>query len=114
MAKHVGMWNALRISALALVSLCAWGLTLRAADPGETLYKSKCAACHGADGKGDTPVGKMYKLRALGSAEVQKQSDDVLTSIISKGKNKMPGYGRALKEDQIGVLVSYVRALAKK
>jgi cytochrome c6 len=103
-----------RISTLALVSLCFPGMQLRAADAGEALYKSKCASCHGADGKGETPVGKMYKLRDLGSADVQKQSDDELTTIISKGKNKMPGYGRSLKEGEIKELVAYIRELAKK
>ena len=24
------------------------------------LYKQKCAACHGADGKGETPTGKAF------------------------------------------------------
>lgn len=115
MTKETRTPNAIRTSALALaiVSLC--GVPLRAQTAGETLYKSKCAMCHGADGKGETPVGKQYKLRALGSADVQKQSDDELTSIITKGKNKMPGYGRSLKkEDQIKDLVAYIRDLGKK
>ncbi len=100
------------ISALAVaVTLCA---PANADDNSAALYKQKCASCHGADGKGETPVGKMYKLRDLGSADVQKQSDDELTSIISKGKNKMPGYGRSLKDDQIKDLVTYIRSLAKK
>ena len=42
---------------------------------GETLFKSKCAACHGPDGKGEVPMGKKLGARNLGSAEVQSQSD---------------------------------------
>ncbi len=114
MTKEAWVLNGRRISTLAVVSLCLCGMPLRAAGSGEAVYKSKCASCHGADGKGETPVGKMYKLRDLGSADVQKQSDDELASIISKGKNKMPGYGRSLKEDEIKDLVAYVRTLAKK
>ena len=34
------------------------GVTAQAQDAGVALYKTKCAACHGADGKGDTAVGK--------------------------------------------------------
>jgi cytochrome c6 len=113
MAKQAWMLNAGRISTLVIVGVCFGGMPLRAAGSGAALFKSKCAACHGADGKGETPVGKMYKLRALGSADVQKQSDGELTSIISKGKNKMPAYG-SLKEDEIKDLVSYIRAFAKK
>ena len=80
----------------------------------ETLYKTKCAACHGADGKGETAIGKTNKLRDLGSADVQKQSDAELTGIIANGRNKMPGYGKSLKPEQIKELVGYIRAFGKK
>lgn len=80
----------------------------------EKLYKTKCAACHGPDGKGETAMGKANKLRDLGSADVQKQSDEELTTIITAGKNKMPAYGKSLSADQIKGLVGYVRSLAKK
>jgi cytochrome c6 len=114
MAKRTHWLDTTRMSVLLLVGFSLWGAPLRADTPGESLYKAKCATCHGADGKGETPVGKMYKLRALASADVQKQSDEELTSLISKGKNKMPGYGRNLKGDEIKDLVAYVRAFAKK
>ena len=113
MAKRTYWLKTARMSVPLLVGLCLWSVPLRADTPGESLYKAKCATCHGADGKGETPVGKMYKLRDLGSADVQKQSDAELTSVIEKGKNKMPGYGRSLKEDQIKDLVAYIRTLAK-
>lgn len=79
----------------------------------ENLYKTKCAACHGADGKGETTVGKANKIRDLGSADVQKQSDDELAGIIGNGKGKMPAYGKSLKADQIKDLVAYIRSLKK-
>lgn len=81
---------------------------------GAALYKAKCAACHGAEGKGETVIGKANKLRDLGSADVQKQSDAELSSIIEAGKGKMPAYGKSLKPEQIKDLVSYIRSLAKK
>ena len=55
-------------------------------------YKAKCATCHGPDGKGDTAMGKTMKVKDLDSADVQKQSDADLTTIIEKGKKPMPGY----------------------
>ena len=60
-------------------------------------------------------IGKNLKLRALGSDEVQKQSDEVLTEIISKGKgkNRMPSFERKLSKDQIADLVTYIRSLKK-
>jgi mono/diheme cytochrome c family protein len=80
---------------------------------GEALYKAKCVACHGADGKGETAVGKANKVRDLGSADVQKQSDDELAGIIGNGKGKMPAYGKSLKPEQIKDLVAYIRSLKK-
>lgn len=86
----------------------------RADEASEKLYKTKCAACHGADGKGETAMGKANKLRDLASEDVQKQSDADLTATITAGKNKMPAYGKSLSSDQIKGLVGYVRGLAKK
>ena len=77
-------------------------------------YKAKCSACHGADGKGDTPAGKKMGLRDFASPEVQKMSDDELGAVIADGKGKMPGYKKSLKPEQIKELVGYCRSLAKK
>jgi cytochrome c6 len=88
-------------------------LAAQADDAGQKLYGSKCAACHGPDGKGQTAVGKLNKLRDLASSDVQKQSDEELTTIITGGKGKMPAYGKSLKPEQIKSLVEYVRTLKK-
>jgi cytochrome c6 len=96
-----------------LVFLMVSALPARANDAGAQLYKTKCAACHGADGKGETAVGKANKVPDLGSAEVQAQSDADLAAIISTGKGKMPAYGKSLKSEQIKDLVAYIRTLKK-
>jgi cytochrome c6 len=84
-----------------------------AADSGADVFKTKCASCHGASGAGDTAMGKSMKLRDLGSAEVQSQSDADLTNVIAKGKKPMPGYEGKLTNDQIQDLVKYIRTLKK-
>ena len=71
-------------------------------------YKSKCAMCHGPDGKG----GKMGT-RDFASPEVKAESDAQLADIISKGKGKMPPYGAKLKDTEIKDLIAYIRTLAK-
>jgi cytochrome c6 len=81
---------------------------------GASLYKARCAGCHGADGKGDTGIGKSMHLRALGSADVQKQSDAELTAWIADGKGAMPAYKDKLSGAQIKDLVAYMRELGKK
>ncbi|MFZ0200574.1 MAG: c-type cytochrome [Candidatus Sulfotelmatobacter sp.] len=81
------------------------------AQDGAALFKSKCAACHGADGTG-SPMGKKMGAHDFTSAEVQGMSDAQLTEIITNGKNKMPKYG-SLPPDQIKSLVAYIRTLKK-
>jgi mono/diheme cytochrome c family protein len=78
------------------------------------IYKSKCASCHGADGSGQTPVGKSMKIRDLHSAEVQKQTDSDLQKIITDGKGKMTGYKTKLSVADISSMVAYIRGLARK
>ena len=93
--------------------LALWS-TPAAADDAAATYKAKCAACHGADGKGDTAMGKKMGMRDLASPEVQKMSDDELITMIADGKDKMPSYKKSLKPEQIKDLVAYIRSLAKK
>lgn len=94
-------------------AIILWGTALAAQDAAAT-YKAKCSACHGADAKGETPVGKKMGIKDLASPEVQKMSDDEMTAIIADGKNKMPSYKKSLKAEQIKELVGYLRSLAKK
>lgn len=80
---------------------------------GAAIYKAKCAMCHGADGAGQTPMGKNMKLRALGSAEVQKQTDAELVKWIADGKGKMPAYKGKLTPADIDAVVAFIRTLKK-
>src|SRR5205085_1530537 len=98
----------LAVAILALVT----PLSMFASD-GPALYKAKCAACHGADSSGQTPMGKSLKLRDLRSPEVQKQSDKELAAVTADGKGKMPAYKTKLSEADINALVAHMRALAK-
>lgn len=94
------------------IMLCA--ALANAQSAAEQTFKMKCAACHGADGKGDTGAGKALGVHDMTSESVQKMSDTELADIISKGKNKMPAYGKTMKESEIKDLVDYVRELGKK
>jgi mono/diheme cytochrome c family protein len=98
--------------AVGLIAVCTG--SSRAQSAGETLFKAKCAMCHGPDGKGEVPMGKKLSARNLGSAEVQGQSDAQLTEVVSKGKNKMPAYDGKLSKEQIAQLVAYIREFAEK
>jgi cytochrome c6 len=101
------------VGAMAALTLGFTSAPAGAQDAGGALYKTKCAACHGADGQGQTAVGKANKIRDLGSPEVQQQSDADLTAVITNGKGKMPAYGKSLKPEQVKDLVAFIRTLKK-
>jgi mono/diheme cytochrome c family protein len=109
-----------RLVRLSQLSLVAVGLlavsagSSKAQSAADTLYKAKCAMCHGPDGKGETPAGKSLKVVSFATPEVAKMSDEELETVITKGKNKMPAFDGKLKKEQIEQLVSYIRELAKK
>lgn len=103
-------WMTLGVGLLAAGLLAA---PAKSDDKSAATYKQKCAACHGPDGKGDTPAGKSTKVRSFADTEVAKQSDEELAGVVEKGKNKMPAYGKSLKPEEIKGLVAYIRSLAK-
>ena len=114
MAIKISRRLAASAAALAIAAMLMLPTAARADDGAAPLYKTKCAGCHGPDGKGETTMGKALKLRDLASADVQKQSDADLTTLISAGRNKMPAYGKSLSPDQVKALVGFVRGVAKK
>lgn len=101
------------VAFLSLVSVALPGL-LRADGDAAKIYKTNCVLCHGPDGGGSTPSGKAMGAKDLGSSEVQKKSDEDLSELITKGKNKMPAFGKKVKPEEIQQLVAYIRTLAKK
>jgi mono/diheme cytochrome c family protein len=105
-----------RMQVFAAVTVISLGfvvsLSAQAQNTAETLYKSKCAACHGADGTGSA-TGKKMGAHDFTTADVQGLSDAELSTIITNGKNKMPAYGKSLKAEDIQGLVAYIRTLKK-
>ncbi len=104
----------LLVSVFAVTLITFSAVCSRAQSAGETLFKGKCAACHGSDGKGEVAMGKKLGAHDLNSAEVQTQSDPQLTEVVTKGKNKMPAYDGKLSKEQIAQLVAYIREIGKK
>lgn len=88
---------------IAVISFLS--LSAQAQDAGGTLYKAKCAMCHGAD-------GTKIPAHDLSGAAVQGTSDADLGAIITNGKGKMPA-SKSLKPDEVKELVAYVRTLKK-
>ena len=85
-----------------------------AADDGATVYKTKCAACHGAD-LGGKPAAKTPSLI---SDDSKKLSDAELTdAIASGGKDKKASHAftnKGVTPDQVKMVVTYIREAQKK
>ncbi len=79
-----------------------------AADDGASLYKTKCAACHGADATGKPAA----KIPSLISDEAKKASDDGLAKSIAETA-KHPAPVKSLAPDQAKLIVTYIRSLQK-
>ena len=101
------------LNALAVLFLLLANADVLAKDTAKSLYQTKCAMCHGADGKGDTPAGKAMKAHDFHSPEIIKMSDAELIAITTEGKERMPGYGSKLSAPEIEALVAYIRTLQK-
>jgi cytochrome c6 len=101
------------ITVLALTLLTA---TVYAADPGagKDLFAGKCVMCHGADGAGNTAMGKRFNIQNLRAPEIQKRSDAELAASITKGKNKMPAFEGKLTPEQVSNVVAHIRELPKQ
>jgi cytochrome c6 len=112
-SKVKNMTMPFAVIGIVLASTLFLPSSARAQSPSAT-YKAKCAGCHGADGKANTGPGKALGAHDFGSDEVTKESDTDLVTIVTAGKNKMPAYGKSLKEAEIKDLVAYVRELGKQ
>lgn len=107
---------------VAILAICALALATLLSTPSQATtaaafdaaaYKSKCASCHGMDGKATTAKGKELKVRPFNSEEVKKMSDQKLLEVILKGKGKMEGYEKTLGKEKCQALVAYCRNLGK-
>jgi mono/diheme cytochrome c family protein len=82
------------------------------------LYKTNCARCHGADGRGDTPLGQQYEAPDFTDPDWWRQHTNStrrgkMRSLVASGKGEMPAFDKKLTRSQIGLLVDYVRRFRK-
>ena len=79
-----------------------------AADDGATIYKAKCAMCHGADAAGKPAM----KAPSLIGDEAKKKSDDDLAKAITGTAKHTPAV-KGLPADDVKAVVAYIRGLQK-
>lgn len=91
-----------------------------AAVSGETLYNEKgCGTCHGAQGKGDGPVGAALKPKPRNFADAKWKNGTDLASVIKTIENGIAGSGMApykgvLTDEEIKAVAEHVRKLGNK
>jgi cytochrome c553 len=92
------------------------GTALAQAAPVAENWDNHCTKCHGADGKGQTKVGKKLKLKDYTDAKAQAEmkDEDMLKAITdgvfdAAGKEKMKAYKGELSLDESKELVAYIR-----
>ncbi|MEI7551783.1 MAG: cytochrome c [Verrucomicrobiota bacterium] len=92
------------------------GAALSYAAPATENWDNHCVKCHGADGKGQTKVGKKLSLKDYTDAKVQAElKDDEMIKTTTEGfkdkagKEKMKAYGAVLTPDEIKDLVAHIR-----
>ena len=101
---------------IAVVAVSA--LSARAADAKAT-YESGCAKCHGADGKGDTKMGKKNGAKDYTDAKVQADlKDDAAFKAIKEGVKADDGKtlmkpAEGMSDDDSKALVAYMRTFKK-
>jgi len=98
---------ALVMAVTLVLFVCIPNLAL-AGDDGASLYKAKCAACHGADAAGKPAA----RIPSLVSDDEKKASDEALSKKITETA-KHPGPVKSLGADDVKALVGYIRSLQK-
>ena len=102
---------------LALTAACAT-LTAFAAD-GSAVWTDQCAKCHGADGKGETKMGKKLGILDLTDAKVQAGfTDEAAAKAVKEGVKDKTGKVtmkaiEGLTDDDIKAVIPVVRAFKK-
>lgn len=88
--------------------------TRRLLERGQRKWAQTCAACHGLDASGDTPVSARMSLRPAPSLHTDKArgfTNEVLLEIVRDGYGLMPSYAQHLEPRDRVAVVFYLRAL---
>ncbi len=82
---------------------------------GKAIYDKLCISCHGADGKGNPAMTKVFGEKELNitTKETAQKKDDELLKVIAEGKGKMPASGKGLSKEEQKQLLGYMRSLTK-
>ena len=76
------------------------------------LFRENCVACHGTEGLGNGPLAKELEHEPANLfAMAPRHADGDLYWKVAKGRGEMPGWDEVLSDDQIWMLVHYMKSL---
>ncbi|MEI6782739.1 MAG: cytochrome c [Verrucomicrobiota bacterium] len=107
-----------RILTLSIAIMAVSAFSATAADA-KANYEKGCAKCHGADGKGETKMGKKIGAKDYTSAKVQADlKDDAAIKAIKEGYKDKDGKEvmkptEGMSDDDAKALVAYMRTFKK-
>ena len=107
-----------KLLTLTVAILAGMALTASAADA-KAVYEKECSKCHGADGKGDTKMGKKLGAKDYSTAKVQEEmKDDKAFKAIKEGLKSEDGKTlmkptEGVTDDEIKAIVKYMRTFKK-
>jgi cytochrome c553 len=110
------MKKILALSLLASAFMAAAAYAATAADN----WDNNCAKCHGADGSGNTKMGKKLKLKDYTDANVQAglKDEGIFKAIKDgvkdeNGKDRMKGFKDDLSDAEVTDLIASIRKMKK-
>jgi len=80
---------------------------------GEVSYARNCASCHGREGHGDGPRGKMCITFPgdFSTPAFKDYTDGEIFYQTKHGRGEMPAYDRRIPDHEIWSIVNYIRKL---
>ncbi|MGH8495076.1 MAG: c-type cytochrome [Gammaproteobacteria bacterium] len=78
---------------------------------GRALYETNCMICHGPEGRGDGPVGRVFDPAPvdLHDAYTQDQADGQIFFTLTRGRGAMPFYRDALSHQERWDVINYIK-----
>jgi len=106
------------LTIVSIIAACLFAGSSHAADVKEN-WEKNCQKCHGADGKGNTKMGRQSGVKDYTDPKVQEEMKDdaavktIKEGIIEKGKKKMDPYDEKFTGEEIKALIAHIRTFKK-
>ena len=110
----------MRILSITVIAAALLGASSLLAADAKANWEKHCQKCHGADGKGQTTMGKKLKVKDYTvAAEQKKFTDEEAIKITKEGKKEgdktlMKAFKDELSDQEVKDLIALLRKFAAK